>query len=153
MEGDFNGTNKIIYGVRMLNNLRKHNLILEEIFSEKNRMADNGKLCKRLFFDTAQQAQVPAAIASVDALNCHNRITHAMASMIFQAFGMPTAAIQSMLGAIKNMKFFLHTGFGDLIPFAGGGVSIKMQGLCQGNGAAPAGWAVIRICIICTHRK
>jgi len=58
-----------------------------------------------------------------------------------------------MLGAIENMKFFLRTGFGDSTSFAGGGISIKTQGLCQGNGAAPAGWAVISICIIRAHRK
>jgi hypothetical protein len=125
----------------------------EEIFSKKNRMADNGTLCKTLFFDIAWQAQVPTAIASVDALSYYNRIAHAMASKIFQAFGVPPTAIKSMLGAIENMKFFLCTGFGDSTSFAGGGVSIKMQGLCQGNGAVPAEWAVISICILCAHGK
>ena len=76
-----------------------------------------------------------------------------MASMIIQAFGMPMTAIELMLGAIENMKFFLCTGFGDSKTFAGGGISIKMQGLCQGNGASPAGWAVISICILNVHGK
>jgi hypothetical protein len=58
-----------------------------------------------------------------------------------------------MLGAIENMKFFLRTGFGDSTSFAGGGVSIKTQGLCQGNGAAPAGWAVVSICILKAHGR
>jgi hypothetical protein len=73
--------------------------------------------------------------------------------MIFQAFGVPTTAIESMLGAIENMKFFLCTGFGDSKTFAGGGVSIKTQELCQGNGALPAGWVVISICILNVHGK
>jgi hypothetical protein len=46
MEGDFNATNKIVYGVRMMNNAQGHNLMPEEIFSEKNRMADDRTLCK-----------------------------------------------------------------------------------------------------------
>jgi hypothetical protein len=58
-----------------------------------------------------------------------------------------------MLGAIENMKFFLRTGFGDSKSFAGGGVSVKTQGLTQENGASPAGWAVISICIIGAHGK
>jgi hypothetical protein len=58
-----------------------------------------------------------------------------------------------MLGAIKNMKFFLRTGFGDSTSFAGGGISIKTQGMCQGNGASPAGWAVISICILNAHGR
>jgi hypothetical protein len=38
----------------------------EEIFSEKNWMADDGTLCKTLFYDINRQARVPAAIASVN---------------------------------------------------------------------------------------
>ncbi len=51
------------------------------------------------------------------------------------------------------MKFFLQTGFGDSKTFAGGGISIKTQGLTQGNGASPDGWAVISICILGAHGK
>ncbi len=108
MEGDFNATNKIVYGVRMLQNARNHNLMPEEIFSKKNRMADNSTLCKTLFFDIARQARVLAAITLVDASNCYDRIAHAMASVIFQAF-----------------RFFSCTGFGDLAMFSGSGISIK----------------------------
>jgi hypothetical protein len=53
------------------------------------------------------------AIASVDASNCYDRIAHAMALLIFQAFRVPITAVETMLGAIENMKFFLNTGFGD----------------------------------------
>jgi hypothetical protein len=113
MEGDLNAANKIVYGIRMLDNAWRHQLMPEEIFSKKNRMADNETLCKTLFYDITRQARVLAAIASVDASYCYNRIAHAMASMIFQAFGVPTTAIESMLGTIENMKFFLRTGFGD----------------------------------------
>ncbi len=139
--------------MRILNNTRDHNLILEEIFSKKNRIAEDGTLCKTLFYDITQQARVPAAIASVDASNCYDRIAHTMASMIFQAFGVPTAAIVLMLGGIENMKFFLRTGFGDSTSFAGGSISIKTQGLCQGNGTALAGWAMISICILRAYGK
>jgi hypothetical protein len=76
-----------------------------------------------------------------------------MASLIFQAFGVPLTAVEMMLGAIENMKFFLRTGLGDSKSFAGGGISIKTQGLTQGNRASPAGWAVISICILGAHEK
>jgi hypothetical protein len=153
MEGDFNAANKMIYSVRMMKNVREHNLMPEEIFSECNRMADDGTLCKTLFYDITRQARVQAAIASVNASNCYDRIAHAMASLVFQAFGVPTTAIGTMLGAIVNMKFFLRTGFGDSTAFAGGGISMKTQGLCQGNGALLARWAVISICILRAHGK
>ncbi len=37
--------------------------------------------------------------------------------------------------------------------FTGGGVHVKVQGLTQGNGASPAGWAVISIMIFRAHGK
>jgi hypothetical protein len=46
MEADFNATNKIIYGVWMLENVRKYKLMPEEIYSERNRLADDGTLAK-----------------------------------------------------------------------------------------------------------
>jgi hypothetical protein len=110
MEADFNTTNKIVYGDRMMKHIRKHNQMPKEILSKKNRMADDGTLCKTLFYDITRQARVPAAIASVDASNCYNRIAHAIASLVFQAFGVPTTAIETMLGTIENMNFFSAYG-------------------------------------------
>jgi hypothetical protein len=89
----------------------------------------------------------------VDASNCYDRIAHAIASLIFQAFGVPLTAVERMLGEIENMKFFLQTGCGDSTTYAGGGINVKTQGLTQGNGASPAGWAVISICILGAHGK
>jgi hypothetical protein len=116
-------------------------------------MADNATLTKTLFFDTVRQSRVSAAIASVDASNCYDRIAHAIASLVFQSFDVPKSAIGSMLKAIEDMKFFLRTGFGNSKRFAGGGVQVKVQGLTEGNGASPAGWAVISIVILRAHGK
>ncbi len=49
MEADFNATNKVIYGIRMLYNMRKYKLMPEEIYSERNCFADDGTLSKVLF--------------------------------------------------------------------------------------------------------
>ncbi len=106
MEADFNATNKIVYGNRMMKNVRRFNRMPEEILSKKNRTADNGTLCKTLFYDITRQAWVPAAIASVDASNCYDRIAHAIASLVFQAFGVPATAIKTMLSTIENMNCF-----------------------------------------------
>jgi hypothetical protein len=100
MEVDFNAMNKEVYGVRMLDTARKYKLVPEEIFSEKNWMADNGGLAKTLFFDIVQQTRSPAAIASVDAPNCYDRIAHAMALLIFQSFGVEDTAVATMLETI-----------------------------------------------------
>ena len=39
MKADFNAANKIIFGIRMLDNVRQYKLMPEEIFSEQNKMA------------------------------------------------------------------------------------------------------------------
>ena len=114
----------------------------EEVYSERNHLADDGTLSKVLFYDIVRQLRRPAGLASVDADNCYNRIAHPMASMVFQSFGVPASAIESMLTTIQNMKFFLCTGYGDSTNYAGGeskdGINpIKTQGMCQGNTAAP----------------
>jgi hypothetical protein len=153
MEADFNRTNKQVYGIRMLANARKHNLMPEEIYSEQNRLADDGTLTKVITFDIIWQTRRSAGIALVDADNCYDRIAHAIVSLVFQAFGVPLTAVESMLTTIQEMKFFLRTGFGDSVDFASSKFEIKTQGLCQGNGASPAGWAVVSICIINAHKK
>ena len=48
MEADLNLSNKILYGVRMMDNVRRFGLMPEDIYSEKNRMADDGTLAKVL---------------------------------------------------------------------------------------------------------
>ncbi len=107
MEADFNTMNKEVYGVRMLDNAQRYKLIPEEIFSEQNCTADNGGLAKTLFYNIACQTCTPAAIASVDASNCYDWIAHAMASLIFQSFGVKSMAVSAMLETIQEMKFFL----------------------------------------------
>jgi hypothetical protein len=153
MEADFNAMNKEVYGVRMLDTARKYKLMPEEIFSEKNRMADDGGLAKTLFYDIVRQTLSPAAIASVDASNCYNRIAHAMALLIFQSFGVEDMAIATMLETIQEMKLFLRMAYGDSTNFAGSRIEIKTQGLGQGNGASPAGWCIISIMILQAHGK
>ncbi len=57
MEADFNATNKIIYGQRMLHQAQKYKLVSEEIYSKRNRLADDGTLAKVLFFDIVRQTR------------------------------------------------------------------------------------------------
>ncbi len=81
-----------------------------------------------------------------------------MASMSFQACGVPTPAIKYLLSMIQDMKFSLQTGYGDSAGYAGGidNISedpIKAQGMCQGNDALPAAWTVTSIPMIAAQCK
>ena len=153
MEADFNCANKIVYGTRMMANVRKYGFMPDEIFSEKNRTAEEGSLAKVLFYDVVRQSRLAAGISSVDADNCYDRVSHAIASLVFRSFGVSQEASAAMLRTIQEMKFFLRTAFGDSSEFAGALAEVKTQGLCQGNGAAPAGWAVVSITILNAHKR
>jgi hypothetical protein len=62
-------------------------------------------------------------------------------------------AVEGMLSTIQDMKFCLRTGFGDSKAYASATGGVKTQGLCHGNGAAPAGWAVTSIAMIQAHKR
>jgi hypothetical protein len=158
MEADFNAANKTIYGIRMLANVGKYKLMLEQVYSKRNRLADDGTLSKVLFYDIVQHLRQPAGLASVDADNCYDRLAHPMASMVFQAFGVPTPAIESTLSTILNMIFFLRTGYGNSEGYGGGDQTdskdpIRTQGICQGNGTSPTAWTVTSIPMIAVHKR
>ncbi len=84
----------------MLDKTRKENLMPDEVFSERIRMADDGTLAKVLTYDIICQTRRLAGLASVDANNCYDRIAHAIASLVFQAIGVPLSASEAMLTTI-----------------------------------------------------
>jgi hypothetical protein len=105
MEGDFNAANKIAFGQRMIDNARKHNIVPEDVYSKKNRLADDGTLAKVILYDIVCQTHRPAGIPAVEADNCHNQIAHPIASLVFQSMGIPITATMSMLSTIQDMRF------------------------------------------------
>jgi hypothetical protein len=62
MQVDFNGANKQIYGIRMLSNACKYNLMPEEIYSKQNRMADYGTLTQVLTYKNIRQTRCTIAM-------------------------------------------------------------------------------------------
>ena len=115
-------------------------------------MADYGALTKVLYYDIAQQLRIVAAVASVDASNCYDRAANAIASLIFQVFGVKSEVYLTMLECIQNMRFYLRTAFGDSKEFAGSSILAEYQGLCDGNGAALSGFGAIGIVILNYHK-
>ena len=124
-----------------------------QIFSKKQRMAEDGIIAKVLFYDISPQLRAPAALAWVDAANCYDRVAHAVASLVFRACGSPMQMTVSMLSAIQQMKFFLRTAFGDSDKAVGSRIHLKTQGFMQGNRASPAGWTVVSIAILHAHKQ
>ena len=101
----------------MLNNARKHEYAPEEIYSEKNKTADDGTLAKVLFFAIARQTSITRMQGSVDAANCYNSVAHVIVSLVFQSFAVSKEAVLLMPETIEEMKYFLRTVYGDFKNF------------------------------------
>ena len=84
----------------MLDVVRSHGFMSEEIYSGKGKTADDCSLEKVLLYDIVWQERTSAALSSIDAENCYDSIAHEIALLVFQAFGFPLEAVESMLTAI-----------------------------------------------------
>jgi len=66
-----------------------------------------------------------------------------------QCLGTSPECLSTMFQTLHLMKFFLHTTYGDSTTFYGSGLDIlPFQCVCQGNGAGPAVWLALSICLI-----
>jgi hypothetical protein len=86
---------------------------------------------------------IPIGIVSADAEQCYDHIAHVFAFLVFQAFGVFITTVIVMFSSIQHMKFYLRTGLGESVGFMMAVIGSIIQGLCQGNSAAPAGWSLI----------
>ena len=103
----------------------------EEIYSECNKTADDRTLAKVIFLDIVRQTRLSAGLSLVDAVQCYNSVAHAIASLVFQVFGVPGEAVLSMLTTIEEMKYFLMTAYGDSTSFRGGKFEITFQAIIR----------------------
>jgi len=152
MEADFNFHNKLIFGKRMLDLARKHNLVPDEIYSEKGKTAEDAILHQVLAYDIARQKRAPFIVASVDASQCYDRISHAMAALTLRASKVPASSVHCMLQPIRDMEFYVRTAFGESKDYVGG-KEVTKQGGGQGNGAAPPTWQQIGTTMIRAQHK
>ena len=77
----------------MIGVVRIHSFILEEIYSEKGKTSDDCSLSKVILYDIFRQARTSTALSSIDVANLYIIITNAIASLVFQVFGVPLEAV------------------------------------------------------------
>ena len=86
---DFNMNNKWL-GKLIMNQAEKHHLLAPEQFGSRRRHKSiTVALNQRLTFDLCRQRQQAAAIISVDAKSCYNRIVHNVACLSLRRLGIP----------------------------------------------------------------
>jgi hypothetical protein len=124
--------------------------VAEDQYSQKESTAEDAKLDNKLTMDISRQLRHPLATMSADADKCYDRINHIIMSLLLLAIIGTLGPVVAMLHPIQTMKFYQRTARGDSKTFMGGrGRDNPLQGLCQGNGAAPACWLII--CSVLMH--
>ena len=141
---DFNHNNKIL-GRAAMRNAEKHGLLAKEQYgSRRNKSAAKHALNKRLLLDVLRIQRRPAVLCANDAKACYDRILHVAAFLALRRAGLKKEAIVSMLEPIRRLRHNIRTAYGDSLTSYGGEENGKdPSGICQGNGAGPAIWALV----------
>jgi hypothetical protein len=104
--------------------------------------------------DLSRQFRQPLVAVSANADKCYNRINHIIMLLLLLAIGGDKGSINAMMMPIQQMRFFQRTGRGDLNTFMGGRPGTNpLQGLCQGNGAAPACWLMLSSLMLSVYKR
>ena len=109
----------------MINVVRSHGFILEEIYSEQGKTADDCSLTKFILYDIVRQARTSVALSSIESANCYNSIAHAIALLVFQAFGVLLEEVGLMLTAVEEIKYLLWTAYEYSKFFSGSTIEFK----------------------------
>ena len=141
---DFNHNNKILGREAMKWAEKKDLLAPEQYGSRKKLSAEKHALNKRLVLDAMRIEKRPGVICANDAKACYDRILHFAAYISLRRSGMKKEAVISMLEPIRRLEHVIRTAYGDSTTHYGGEKwESDPSGICQGNGAGPAIWAIV----------
>ena len=125
----------------------------EQYGSKKYHRAIEVVLNSRLIDDILRQRRQPGVICLNDAVSCYDRIVHSVFSMCLARIGSRDTAVQSSIETLQSLCHHVRTAFGDSDASYTGTSEKPLQGLVQGYGPAPAGWALISPPIINMMRE
>jgi hypothetical protein len=147
LDPEFNQNNKLL-GRSLMSHAEKYaQMPAEQYGSRKKHRAVEAALNKVLTQDIWRQKRQAGTMCSNDAKSCYDRVVHSFAILCMLRLGCPPGPIISMFTTLQKMQHFIGTAFG-VSSTSFKGVDIPFQGLGQGNGAGPTGWAVVRAPII-----
>jgi len=153
MNSQFNMNNKAM-GRRLMAHNEFHGTIAEEqAGSRKRHRSALVALNKVLSLDILRQNKQAGFICSNDALQCYDRIIHALVALGCRRLGMSEEAIDSLIRALAEAEHYIMTGYGVSNTTYGGhhrrrrGL-LPLQGIMQGNGMGPTFWVAISTVLI-----
>ena len=141
---DFNHNNKILGRAAMLIAEKKRMIAPEQYGSRKKLSAEKHALNKRLLLDVMRIEKRPGVVCANDAKACYDRILHFAAYISMRKVGIKKEAVKSMLEPVRRLEHTVRTAYGDSETTYGGMEwESDPSGVCQGNGAGPAIWAIV----------
>jgi hypothetical protein len=116
----------------------------EDYGSPKHHSANNQGLNKELTMDFLQQKK------QLGILNLNvAKAFHSVASICLMQNGIPQEPLTCMFTIIQNMSHHIQTIYGDSeLSFGGTLWAVLVQAICQGNGASPMMWALVRTLVL-----
>ena len=143
-EADHNMNNKYIGKTAIAHAELLKRIPHEQYGSRKGRRATEVSLNNRLTDDLMRLNGQRGAICSNDAKSCYDRISHIALSLALQSQGVPAKVVEGMLKTIQQMNHSIKTAFGiSKISYCSDRRGLPLQGMPQGHGAAPTGWALL----------
>jgi hypothetical protein len=104
---------RFVFCYNRMNALDNSSYVLEELFSQKGRTAEDAKFDKTLLANLSCQARQPMMVVSVDAAYCYDKVNHKIMYLVWLVLlngNIP--AIMAELICLQTMKFFQCIGFG-----------------------------------------
>lgn len=149
LEADFNMNNKILGSDAMRSGERSGTLNRDNLGSRKDMQASEVAMNSQLTYNSILARRGRAVVMSNDAAGCYDRIAHTVVHLALARLGIPKPALNSMIETIQEMEHYIRTAFGDSdTPYKRKAHDPPPQGVLQGNGAGPAGWASISTVLI-----
>jgi hypothetical protein len=93
--------------------------------------------------DLLRQTRRAGALCANDAKSGYDRIVHNIATLCMHHLGVPCNPIKCMFTMLQGAAHKIRTAFGVSDKTYGPNRDPPLQGIGQGNGAGPAGWALI----------
>ena len=114
MEADFNFSNKLLFGSRMLRHAESNHALPDENAGSRNgRSYVEVALKRRLVGDRLRLLNRPGCIISADAHTCYDRIVHKFAILVCMSLGVPYTPLKMMFEGITQIKYAVRKSFGD----------------------------------------
>jgi hypothetical protein len=147
LDPELNQNNKLL-GRSLMRQAEKYSQMpAEQHGSRKKHRAVEAALNKVLTQDIWRQKRQAGALCSNGAKSCYDLVFHSFSILCMLRLGCPPGPVISMFTTLQKMQHFMGAAFG-VLSTSFKRVDVPFQGLGQGNGAGPTGWAVVSAPII-----